>query len=42
MEKLDLTENEKSDLFAVSSPAHCRMEEREGGAIVEVYITFSL
>lgn len=42
MEKLDLTENEKSDLFAVFSPAHRRMETREGGAIAEVYIIFSL
>lgn len=40
MEKLDLTEDEKSDLFVVFSPAHCRMEKREGGAIVEVYIIF--
>lgn len=38
MQQLDLTENEKSDLFAVFSPADCRMEKREGGAIGEVYI----
>lgn len=42
VEKLDLTENEKSDLFAVLSPARCRMEKREGGAIAEVYIIISL
>lgn len=42
MKKLDLTENEKSDLFAVFSPARCRTEKREGGAIVEVYIILSL
>lgn len=37
-EKKDL--NQKSDLFAVFSPAHCRMGKREGGVIVEVYMSF--
>lgn len=30
--------NHKSALFAVLPPAHCRMENREGGVIVKVYI----
>lgn len=30
----------KSALFAVLPPAHCRMENREGGVIVKVYIIF--
>lgn len=42
MEKWDLTDNRKSNLFAIFSPAHCRMEKREGGAIVEVYIILFL